>query len=321
MTAISNVNAFTASAPQAVARHDLAAAQEGPLPFEMLLRSGDRIGRRDVPCPACGPFRSSEAAAMRRVLRIWQHADWATYCCARCGAKGWARRAGASQPDPMHLERFRKSADKTELAHRAKRKEAARFLWGQRRSVTGSPVESYLRRVRVYGGPIPATIGFIPASMKYPHPKMIAAFGRVSEPEPGVIAIAPEHVGGVHLTMLREDGHKAGTERDKLMIGGELGDPIIIAPPNDLLGLIVTEGIEDGLSLHECTGLGVWVAGAAGRMPALAHTIPSYIDTVSIAAHDDAAGMKGAHALADGLRQRGIETKILSLNFARKAAA
>jgi hypothetical protein len=136
-----------------------------------------------------------------------------------------------------------------------------------------------------------------------------------------MIAVAPDDVCGVHLTMLHEDGQKAGTERDKVMIGGELGVPIVLAPANDLLGLIITEGVEDGLSLHECTGLGVWVAGAAGRMPALAETIPSYIETVSIAAHDDPAGLKGARALADGLHQRGIETKILSFNATMRTAA
>lgn len=40
------------------------------------------------------------------------------------------------------------------------------------------------------------------------------------------------------------------------MIGRSKGAPIVLAPLNDLLGLIVTEGIEDALSAHQATGLG-----------------------------------------------------------------
>jgi hypothetical protein len=35
------------------------------------------------------------------------------------------------------------------------------------------------------------------------------------------------------------------------MIGHSIGAPIVLAPPNELLGMAVTEGIEDALSSHE----------------------------------------------------------------------
>lgn len=41
-------------------------------------------------------------------------------------------------------------------------------------------------------------------------------------------------------------------------------------------------------------------------MLALAATVPSYIDFVTIVADRDPGGVKGAMALADGLRQRKI---------------
>ena len=50
-----------------------------------------------------------------------------------------------------------------------------------------------------------------------------------------------------------------------------------------------------------------WVAGAAGRMPALAETLPGYIESVTICAHADKAGQDGALALADALDRRGVE--------------
>ena len=83
--------------------------------------------------------------------------------------------------------------------------------------------------------------------------------------------------------------------------------PIVIAPPNDLLGLAITEGIEDGLSVYQATGLGVWVAGSAGRMPGLADKVPNYIEAVTIYAHADEAGQRGANGLADALVERGVE--------------
>jgi Toprim domain len=81
----------------------------------------------------------------------------------------------------------------------------------------------------------------------------------------------------------------------------------------DLLGLAITEGIEDALSAHEATGLGAWAAGAAGFMPVLAAAVPSYIEAVTVYAHEDKAGQAGAHELAEALDHRGIEIRLEGL--------
>ena len=80
--------------------------------------------------------------------------------------------------------------------------------------------------------------------------------------------------------------------------------PIVLAPVNDLFGLAVCEGIENGLTIHQATGLGVWCAGSATRMAALAGTIPSYVEAITIFADDDEPGRKGALDLAEALHQR-----------------
>ena len=104
---------------------------------------------------------------------------------------------------------------------------------------------------------------------------MIAAFALVEEREPGVVGM-PRNVDAVHLTLLKPDGSgKADVEPNKIMVGSPGARPIVLAPPNDLLALAVTEGIEDALSAHASTGLGAWAAGAAGRMLKLADVIPS----------------------------------------------
>jgi hypothetical protein len=151
---------------------------------------------------------------------------------------------------------------------------------------------------------------------------MIAAFGSAYEPEPELVEIADAQVRGIHITRLAANGSgKAGTERDKIMIGSSTGYPIVLAPPNDLMGLAITEGIEDALSVHDDTGLGAWAAGSAGRLPALADTVPSYIEAVTIAADVDETGQRGASELRVRLLARGIkEVNIILAGNSRAAA-
>ena len=199
---------------------------------------------------------------------------------------------------------------KQEAGSASDRFTVARSIAARRRPAKGTIVETYLRDVRGYSGSIPATIGFLPATGRYA-PAMIALFGVAEEPEPGVLELPVDRVAGIHLTRLQPDGSGKAGNPAKIMIGkGSTGSPIVLAPPNDLLGLAITEGIETGLSIHQATGLGVWAAGTAGRMPPLADVVPSYMDTVTIAAEDDASGRKGALELAARLKARGICTEL-----------
>jgi hypothetical protein len=189
----------------------------------------------------------------------------------------------------------------------------AAWLWLQRARIEGSPAERYLREVRGYSGPLPATLGFLPPARPEHLPAMIAAFALVDEPEPGVVG-EPHGITSVHLTLLKPDGSgKADVKPNKLVIGRPLGRPIVLTPPNDLLGLAITEGIEDALSVHQATGLGAWAAGSAPFMPAIAEAVLDYIEAVTIYAHNDPAGQDGAQKLAEALTRRGIEVLIKGL--------
>jgi hypothetical protein len=167
----------------------------------------------------------------------------------------------------------------------------AGWLWSQRKPITeGTPPWLYLRK-RKYIGPIPATLGYLPPLGPYPA-AMIAAFGMAAElDEPTVISV-PKTVTGVHLTRLTADGDKAPNAdgKAKIMRGLCKGAPITVSPPNDLLGIALTEGIEDALSAYQATGLGLWAAGSGSFMPVLAPLIPDYIEAVTIYAHDDTPG-------------------------------
>lgn len=185
------------------------------------------------------------------------------------------------------------------------------YLWSVREPIEGSIGERYLRKVRQYQGSFPSTLAFLPQSRPDRHPAMIAAFGIPHEPEPGRLELSSEAIQGVHLTLLKPDGSgKADIEPNKIMVGKSSGWPIVLAAPNDLLGLVVTEGIEDALTLHDATGLGAWSAGSATRLPSLARIVPDYIENVVVGADRDPVGRRHAQHLRDALLARGIPAEI-----------
>jgi hypothetical protein len=186
----------------------------------------------------------------------------------------------------------------------AERHRAALWLWGHRRPIAGSPAEVYLRSVRRIHAPLPPTLGYLPPWREHP-PALIAAFGRARELEPGVLTIADGAVRGVHVIRLKPDGSGKTEIETETSHGLPKGAPIMLAAPNDLLGLVIAEGIEDALTAHQATGLGAWASGGASSLPALA--VPSYIEVVTIVVDDNAAGRDGAARLAERLDARGIE--------------
>jgi hypothetical protein len=272
--------------------------------------TGGKLGTYDVPCPVCGPYKSTRGQR-RKVLRVWQiDAYFASFHCARCGERGHAREASTSRRRPIDraaIARAKAEADERERIATADRLEKARWLWSQRQPIDRSAAERYLREARGYHGLLSATLAYLPARGEYTH-AMIAAFGTPTEPDPGVLAIADAAVRGVHLTRLNLDG----SDRDRgdggrIIIGRCIGTPIVVAPPNDLLGLSIAEGIENALSAHEAAGSGAWAAGGWARMAALADAAPPFIDCVTVYADADPDGQCGALELAERLDKRGFE--------------
>jgi len=220
-------------------------------------------------------------------------------CYAGCDAPlilGELRRRGLL--DGKNAE-GKKGAEERESARKKPapdQRAAARYMWRQSQPIAGTIVEIYLREARGITCPLPSALRFLPAYKHYPA-AMIAAFG-----------LTLERVTAVHLTRLKPDGSDKIASREempsKLMVGPVNGQPIVLAELNDLLGLAITEGIEDALSIHESTGLGTWAAGSASHMLGLAATVPDYIEAVTIYADSDKAGQDSADALATALRAR-----------------
>jgi hypothetical protein len=298
-----------------------------PKIIEVAHRLGARVRRVAASefagaCPRCG---GRDRFAVNTQREVWN--------CRGCGVGGDAIQLArhvlgmtfaqacafvgdelVTDEAPRRAREGRQQAPTVELAE--SNRDRAIALWRRRLPVAGTLAETYLRRTRGYRSVIPATLGFLPSRAGYP-PAMIAAYGLATEPEPGTLAMREDAVRALHLTRLRADA----TRMDKITLGrGLKGAPIVVAPPNDLLGLAITEGIEDALSVHEATGLGAWAAGAAGFMSELAGTAPGYIEHVTIIADDNDVGQRGAFGLAAGLDRRGIEHSIKTLRRERGSA-
>jgi hypothetical protein len=268
-----------------------------------------RFGIFDTACPFCGPTKRKGASQRKKVFRVWLlEPGFATFHCARCGEHGFVRDGSATtRPDPAAIDRGKAEAAERERISAADRVSKARWLWSKRKAITGTPAETYLRQARGYNGNIPATLGYLPPRGEHTG-AMISAFGIPAEPEPGQFVIIDAELRGVHITRLKPDGSgKAGTDADKVMVGRSIGSPIVLAPPNDLLGLAIAEGIEDALSAHEATGLGAWAAGSASRLAAMAEAVPSYINAITIMVDDDDDGRRHAGLLRERLIARGIK--------------
>lgn len=191
----------------------------------------------------------------------------------------------------------------------------AQTLWDSSVPLRGTPAEAYLSLGRALSGPFPPTLRYLPSYREYPH-AMIGAFAIVGEGEPGELKV-PQSIRAVHLTELSKNGHaKIG----KRMLGPVSGNPICLAPPNNSLGLILAEGIEDALSAREATGLGAWAAGSAPHLAKLADVVPSHVECVTILQDNDEAGARACERLSRAFLLRGFGVRIVCLGGYSRAA-
>jgi hypothetical protein len=267
-----------------------------------------RVGHEFVgPCPRCGEGRNRFSIHIRKQL----------FNCR------WCQRGGGIIDLVMFLDGhddFRRAVElltgdtvRNQVAevkqqhtdpddHEQHRK--ASWLWSQRRPIIRSIAEKYLREVRHISCALPPTLAFLPPTKPGHHPALISAYAAPVELESGALG-EPRNVAAVHLTLLRADGSgKADVDPNKISIGSPLGLPIVLAPINDLLGLSITEGIEDGLTIYGALGMDVWAAGSASYLAALADAVPDYVTAVSIFEDGDDVGRKRSRDLAQRIRAR-----------------
>ena len=180
------------------------------------------------------------------------------------------------------------------------RREEAATLWAAAVPVYGTLAEAYLRSRGV-------TVA-LPDSLRFAHlplgrrPLMPALVAAVSTLE--------GEVCGIQRTFLRANpvgkadlpGGKA-----KFSLGQVLGGAVRLGPA--ARSLIVTEGLEDGLTLNQQLGRPVWVAAGAGMLPAM--RLPDLVEAVVIGADNDDAGTLAAQKAADAFASAGKRVRIM----------
>ncbi len=244
--------------------------------FEQLFDlCGGRVGHVDAACPMCGPSRKTPSNRARKTLRIWNEGGgFISFACARCSETGWIREQGTTRrsvpraPRAEPVKQQEPEKDKSEIAS---------FLWERSRPAPGTIVETYLRSRSCWVDS--PNIRFLPARDDY-EPAMITRFGTEGK------------VTGIHLTRLKPDGKgKAGTDKDKIMLGSSVGQPIVVLDNRSHGDVVITEGIEDAASFATATGWSAWAAGAACRVPRLISSASGF-EHVYLGVDGDFAGRR-----------------------------
>ena len=94
-----------------------------------------------------------------------------------------------------------------------------------------------------------------------------------------------------------------GVPKSKLMYGSPAGLPLMLFPPSADHRLIICEGVETGVRLHQLFGGEVWAAGAASNLRNLAPLVFPGVEKVWIFADNDEGGegLAEARKLGDAL--------------------
>lgn len=175
---------------------------------------------------------------------------------------------------------------------------AARQIWRSAGPIAGTPAETYLRRRRITMD-LPPSLRF--ARLRYPQeqgqrPALIAA---VSSPD-GTLT-------GIQRTFLSDEGHKADVPEAKLSLGRVAGGSIQLGPVE--ASLVVTEGLEDGLTLAQALGRSVWVSAGTAMLPRM--ELAEETRAVVIGADGDAAGEAAANKAAHAFAAAGRRVRIM----------
>ncbi len=239
-------------------------------------------------------FTVSDAKGFYHCFGCGAHGDAADFVAALdgCGLREAAPRSGAGD-----LPAFTNRTTSAVLPDKAETVDAARRIWREAIPIKGTPAEAYLWGRGIHA-PLPPTLRF--ARLRHPeggvHPCLVA------------VAISPERTfAGIQRTYLTDAGLKASVEPVKMSLGRIGGCAIRLAPPAG--ELIVCEGVEDGLTLLQELGRGVWVAAGASMLASM--RFPPIVQSVVIAADNDTAGERETQKAASAFSERGLRVRVM----------
>ena len=239
-----------------------------------------------APCPVCDRGPKDKALAVTTDER------GTVEFCHRCGF------TRAANFDRRPLESIRstppKSAEPLEWSDRAE------AIWRRTKPLRGTVGQTYLEYRGCMLPPADSDLRFLEQTDRHP-PTLCARVTNAQTNRPLTL----------HFTRLATDGRgKAGTEQDKLLLGGhrKKGGVVRLWPDECVTyGLGIAEGIESALgAAHLFTP--VWAAIDASNLAAF--PIVSGIDALTIFADHDDVGIGAAKLCARRWRDMGREVRI-----------
>jgi DNA primase len=251
---------------------------------------------------ACCPFHADRSPSFTI------YAGGKRFCCFGCGAEGdvfdfVSKLHGVGLRDAAILL-GKGDVVTTEVAplppadDAGDRVDEARTIWRAASPAQGTLAETYLRW-RGLSITIPPTIRF--ASLRY---------GKRGREYPTLVAAVSGDGGrltGIQRTYLADNGKgKADVPKAKLSLGKVRCGAIRLAPV--ARKMVVTEGLEDGLSLQEALGAPVWVACGASMLPSL--RFPDFVRDIAIGGDNDEAGRAAADKAAKAFAERGHGVRV-----------
>ncbi|QND60457.1 DUF7146 domain-containing protein [Mesorhizobium huakuii] len=188
--------------------------------------------------------------------------------------------------------------------------EAARRLFAMSRPISGSAVETYLRKRGITTFHGTGSLRFHPRCYYRPDEQSPA------ETWPAMIAAVTDLDGrltGLHRTWLDPSGiDKAPVETPRRAMGDLLGHAVRFGWPSDIIA--AGEGIETVLSL-QCVLPGMPMAAALSAAHLAAILFPATLKRLYIVRDDDPAGDGARDRLIERAQIAGIETLVLSPVF------
>ena len=264
-------------------------------------QAGVKLNRAGRELKGCCPFHPDRSPSFTI------YADDRRFQCFGCGAEGdvldFVQRAYGVKLLPAiemldggalrELEQQRVIA-----TPKADWSKAARSIWDAASPISGTPAEAYLRS-RGITMDLPHTLRF--ARLRYPQEQ-----GRRAALVAAVCDPAGE-LTGIQRTFLTDEGRKADVPEVKLSLGRVAGGAIQLGPP--AASLLVTEGLEDGLTLAQALGRSVWVSAGTSMLPRM--ELADITRAVVIGADGDAPGEIAANKAAHAFAAAGRKVRIM----------
>jgi DNA primase len=274
-------------------------------------RAGVKLTRAGREAKGCCPFHPDKSPS------FYAYADDRRFICFGCGAEGdvldFVRRAyrvglldAIAMLDGGALAELERAP--VQATPKADWSKAAASIWRAASAIEGTAADAYLRG-RGLALELPPSLRF--ARLAPPKDSGVAA---ANGPGllPALVALVTgpdDRVAGVQRTFLTPDGRKAASTDGKVKysLGRIASGAIRLGPAT--ASIVVTEGLEDGLTLMQSLGRTVWVAAGTAMLPRM--ELPADVRAVVIGADGDAAGEAAAQKAAAAFTGTGRRVRVM----------